>query len=124
MDPASIWALVESSASLAVKCFSVAKTLNDIAAKYKQSKLMISSAVQDLETIQFAWTRIGKWSQIYAEKNGFESQNGIAADHELFQRIEKSLAVGNMVMEALDEDLLPYKNVTENISFKVRAKMV
>lgn len=124
MDPASIFALVEGSAGLALKCVSVAKSLNDLTTKYKQSKLTLLSLVQSLDTIQLAWSRIGKWSEDYASRNGTEAELISENDDELFERLKKSLEIGNLVMEAFEEDLLPYSNNIQNLSVKERARMV
>lgn len=54
MDPVSIVALLEGSIGLALQCAGTVKTLNDIAGKYKNARLAISSMVQNLDAIQLA----------------------------------------------------------------------
>ncbi len=65
-DPFSIISLIEGSISLVVQCGSVAKSLSDITTKHKQAKLTILSMVQEVDTLEFAWSRIRDWSQDYA----------------------------------------------------------
>ena len=63
MDPVTLVGIVEGSISLAVQCGSVAKSLNDLAGQYKHAKLTVTTLVQNLEIMQFAWNRISLWSK-------------------------------------------------------------
>ena len=124
MDPASIFALVEGSAGLALKCLSVAKSLNDLASKYKQSKLTILSMVQNLDTMRLVWGRIGKWSQDYVENNADQGHASSVDDNELFNRLERSLEIGDLIMGALEEDIQPYTTRIEKLGVGGRARLV
>lgn len=121
MDPASIFAVVEGAGGLVLKCVGVAKSLNDIASKYKHSRLTVLSIVQHLEIVQLAWERIDKWSQKY-------SQDGTGApceeDEKLFKRLQTSLNVGYMVMEALEDDLLPFHGQSDNLALREKARII
>lgn len=121
MDPASIFALVEGASSLALKSASLAKSLKDLVSKYKQVKLTILSMVQGLDTIQLAWSRIEKWARNYAAIYPELGSTGSLDDEDFLHRLERSVEVGKMVMDALEEDLIPYKDI-ESLGFRNRTK--
>ncbi len=98
-DPISIISLVEGSISLIVQCGSAIKSLNEIAAKYKQAELTLSSMIQEVDVIELAWKRIKDW---------FESYTNEAGDVELLERLDKSLKCGTNVISALQDNLLDY----------------
>ena len=51
MDPVSFIGLIESSIGLALQFGSAAKTLSDLAGKYKNAKLAIKSLAQNLDIL-------------------------------------------------------------------------
>ena len=112
MDPAAIAGLMGSSISLAVQCGSVAKKLNTLAGQYKYAKLTISTLVQNLDIMQYAWDRIGTWSKEYVpvDDDGFT------------KRLERFLETGSLVLEALEEDLQSYDE--SKMSFCQRSRLV
>ena len=121
MDPASIFAIVEGAGGLALKCVSLAKTLNDFASKYKQARLTVLSMVQHLEIVQLAWERINKWSQKYSQ----DVAGAICEeDEKLLKRLQTSLDVGYLVMEALEDDLLPFQRQLDNLGVRGKTKIV
>ena len=113
-DPMSVIALIEGSIGLVLQCGSVAKTLSDMMTKFKNAEVAITSMIQEVETIQFAWNRIKEWSEEHAEA---------ATDSSFVQRLEKSLQCGTLVLSALEQDLANYKQTTDNSSFILRSKM-
>lgn len=115
MDPVSIVSLVDASLDLALKCASAVKILNEIASKYKYAKLTILSITQNLDTMQFAWDRIGAWSEMYTP---YETVDEIS----FFRRLAKFLDTGVLVMDALEEELLPFGD--DNPSFAQRSRLV
>lgn len=121
MDPASIVAIVQGASSLALKCVGLAKTLNDVASKYKQSRLAVLSIVQHLEVVQLAWERIDKWSRIYLQDG---TQADCDEDDRLFKRLQTSLDVGYLVMEALEGDLLPFQHQLDNLGLRGKTRIV
>ncbi len=102
MDPATIVGLVSSAVELAIACGSAAKDLNALVSKYKNAKLAILSMVQGLDTMQLAWSRIGKWAQN-------QTPDGLLEDDDFIGRLRRSLETGLLVMDALREELLIYK---------------
>ena len=114
VDPISVISLVEGSIGLVLQCGSVVRTLSDIRAKFKHAEIAIMSLIDEVETIQFAWSRIKEWSEDHAEA---------ATDTRFVQRLEKSLQCGTIVLSALEQDLADYKNVADNASFILRSKM-
>ena len=69
MDPATIVQLTQGSISLALQCDYAAKALNDVAAKYKNAKVVIVFMAQNLDSIELAWSQIGEWSRKYDARN-------------------------------------------------------
>ena len=122
MDPASILAIVEGAGGLAMKCVSLVKTLNDVASKFKQSKLTVLSLVQQLEIVQLAWERIDRWSQAYTESGNGSGMH--QEDEKLFQRLQTSIEVGYMVIEALEEDLLHISRQIDNLGLRGKMSIV
>ena len=114
VDPISVISLVEGSIGLVLQCGSVAKTLSDIIAKFKTAEVAITSLIQEVETIQFAWSRVKEWSEDHAEA---------ATDSQFVQRLEKSLECGTLILSALEQDLADYKDRADNASFVRRSKM-
>jgi len=110
-DPLSIVSVIEGSLSLILQCGNVVKTLNDIAGKYKHAKLSILSMVQEVNTIELAWSRIRGWAQNHADNT---------SDTELFERLDRSLECGTLVMSALQQDLSEY--TTAAMGFKLRSR--
>ena len=104
MDPASIIGFVDASIDLALKCAGAAKKINDIAFKYKYSRHTALSIAQYLDTMQFAWDRIGAWTE---ESYGPDAN---ADDDDLIERMGRALEAGALVMDALEEDLLPFNS--------------
>ena len=113
-DPISVISLVEGSIGLVLQCGSVVKTLSDMTVKFKHAEVAITSMIQEVETIQFAWNRIKEWSEEHAEA---------ATDSSFVQRLEKSLRCGALVLSALEQDLADYKHTADNASFILRSKM-
>ena len=62
MDPISVVIVIDASLSLALKCASAVKNLSDLASKYKNAKIPIMTITESLDTMHFAWTRIGMWT--------------------------------------------------------------
>ena len=115
MDPFSVAGVIQGSISLAFQLGSAAKSLNDVVDKYKNAKLTIKALVQNLDILQFTWTRIGEWFKKYAE-------NENSCDDDTIKRATDFLETGNLVMEALRQDLLAYD--MEKLNFMHRSKLV
>ncbi|OAL07158.1 hypothetical protein IQ06DRAFT_299809 [Phaeosphaeriaceae sp. SRC1lsM3a] len=98
MDPASIIGLVAACASLTKQCASVVKSLHGLIETYKSAELIILSVVTECETIQFAWCRIESWAQ--------EQLHHIDDFEDVGARLQKSIYCGELVMSALEEELL------------------
>lgn len=47
-----IFGFIDASASLVLKCGSVAKTLHDLASKYKKAELTLKTVIQQVEAIK------------------------------------------------------------------------
>ncbi len=102
MDPATIVGLVSSAVALAKVCGSAAKDLDTLSSKYKNAELAILSMVQGLDTMQLAWSRIGKWAQN-------QTPDALLEEDDFRERLRRSLETGSLVMDALKEELLIYK---------------
>ena len=121
-DPLTILSVIEGSLSLIIQCSSVAKTLNDIAGKFKQLRLTILSMTQELETIEFAWTRIKVWSQQYVE-DAADLEDSESLDRSFLDRLRRSLECGRIVMGALQDDLDEFVGTGGTLSFTQRARV-
>ena len=113
-DPISIISLLEGSISLIFQCGSVAKTLNDMIGKFNLAQLTIMSLIQEVETIEMAWSRIREWSQNHSEA---------ASDIRFFERLNRSLECGALVLSALEQDLADYDGVSTDLTFRKRASL-
>ena len=114
MDFISAVGLVQSSFGLALEFGKVAKTLNDVADKYKNAKLAIKSLSQNLDILELAWTQIGEW---YQE----QSEDGLH-DKSLTKRVQGFLETGMLVIEALQHDLESYN--IDDIGFAQRTRFI
>ena len=112
MDPVTLVGIVEGSVSLAVQCGSVAKSLNNLTGQYKHAKLTVSTLVQNLEIMHFAWNRIGLWSKTSMPTD----------DDDFTQRLKKFLETGSLVLDALEEDLQSYD--VSRMTFSQRSRLV
>ena len=113
-DPLSILSIIESSLSLILQCGNVAKTLNDLAGKFKQAKLALLSMAQEVDTIELAWSRIRQWSE-NCEQNQL--------DLPFVERLDRSLECGTLVISALQQDLAACTSDPHGSSVKQRAKL-
>ena len=115
MDPVSAVGLVEGSLGLAVQFGSAAKTLNDVAGKYKNAKLAVKSLIQNLDILQLSWTQIGVWFRERFENDSLH-------DVSLTRQVEGFLETGSLVMEALQHDLQAYN--VDHLNFSTRSKLI
>lgn len=115
MDPVTVISLVDASVDLALKCAGAVRKMNDSASKYKNAKLTISSITQGLDTMQFAWDRIGAWTQSYTPDEN-------ADDDRFVTRMARFLETGTLVMDAHEEEILPFSD--ESSGFAQRTKFV
>lgn len=115
MDPITLAGIVESSLGLALQFGSAAKSLRDIAGKYKNAKLTVQSLAQNLDILQLTWTQIGQWFEDYKQDRSLH-------DDDLVKRVNDFLDTGTLVMEALGQDLLAYD--VENLNFTQRSKLI
>lgn len=115
MDPISVAGIVESSLGSALQLGTAAKSLSDIAGKYKNAKLTVKSLTQNLDILQLTWNQIGQWFETYGE-------DGSLQDNDLIRRVAFFLETGTLVMEAFEQDLLAYD--VDNLSFMKRSKLI
>lgn len=92
-----------------------AKSLSDIAGKYKNAKLTVKSLAQNLDVLQLIWTQIGQWFEEYRK-------DGSVRDDDLVRGVKDFLETGTLVMEALKQDLLAYD--VESLNFTLRSKLI
>ena len=81
----------------------------------KQTKLTLLSMIQEVDTIEFAWSRIKDWSQVHA---------GAMTDPNFTERLAQSLECGMIIMSALQEDLSEYLRNTETLSTRQRSRAI
>lgn len=115
MDPVTVIGLVNASVDLAFKCGGAMGKMNDIASKYKHSKLTVMSIQQYLDTMQYAWEQIGLWAKSYI-------LDASADDDAFVLRMARILETGTLVMDALEEDLAQFSD--ESMAFGQRVKLI
>ena len=115
-DPVTIVQVVSAATGLVGQCASVAKSLHDIAGKYKNARLTLSSMIQELDTIEMAWSRITEWSRDYSDE--------LLANDRLPERLANSLECGTLVMSALQADFASFKTNTKTLGFRQRSRLV
>ena len=115
MDLISVVGLVDASVSLASKCGSAIKDLNDVTSRFKNAELTVRSITQSLEILQFSWDRISTWSQTYIPYDDRDEDGFV-------RRMAHFLETGNIVMNALEEELLPYRG--KELTFGQRLRLV
>ena len=113
-DPLSIISVIEGSLGLILQCGSVAKTLNDIAGKFKQAKLTILSVAQEVDTIELAWTRIRQWIEHCGENK---------IEDEFLVRLDRSLKCGDIVISALQQDLSKFNDIPDVLNFVQQSRI-
>jgi len=94
-----------SLSGLILKRVGVIKSLNDFAGKYKQAKIIFLPMVQEVDTIELAWTKIKEWVE-----------NGAVTDTQLVGRLDRSLECGTLVITALQHDLSVYSSSVNSLS--------
>ena len=119
VDPVTIIAIVNGSLALVIKCGEVAKILNNVASKFKKAELSIKLFVQQIDTIQAAWERIAEWSESRKRR-----PDTTVRDSALWERLDRSLECGDLVISALENDLKMYEFDQGNLSFIQRSKVV
>lgn len=115
MESIAIVSLVDACINLAFKCAGAIKKMHDITSRYKSSKLILMSITQYLDTMQYAWERIGEWTKSYTPNTNVEDDGCVF-------RMARILETGKFVMEALEEDLVKFSN--ESMAFGQRAKLI
>ena len=115
MDPISIAGIVESSLGLGLQFGNAAKSLCDIAGKYRNAKLTLKSLAHNLEILQLTWNQIGQWFEARAEDVSLY-------DDDLIKQVNGFLETGTLVMDALERDLLAYD--IKDLNFGQRSKFI
>ena len=116
MDPVTVLAIVNGSASLILNCASVIKSLHEVAAKHKKANIAVISLVSEIDTIELAWTRIKQWAEAYSKNAKVETG--------LLDRLNRSLECGTLVMSALQNDISDYQRNGSTLSFRQRSKAI
>ena len=79
------------------------------------------SMIQEVDTIELAWSRIKEWSQAYAET---ATDTDVVNGRESFflGRLNRSLECGTLVMSALQDDLAEFVDSDANLNFRQRCR--
>ena len=97
MDPVSVFSTVTGAAGLAMQCAKIAKSLHDLTGIFKDARLSILSATQELDIVRLAWEQIKQLLRSW-EEHGVDSN--------LLQRLGQQIELGAMTLKALSDDLL------------------
>ena len=117
-EAALVLSIVSASASLVYKCGDVLKTINDVAGKYKKAELSIKLLVQQVDALKAAWERISRWSDSVSKDTTTPDVNSI-----VLARLDQSLDCGNLVISALERDLITYNLGQNKFGLKQRSRV-
>ena len=117
MDLATIFAIVQGSVGIAIKCATVIKDLNDLAQKQKQAKLAVLLLVDQCQTLHIAWERIRTWTLQ-------QGTPGSTIDEQLVERLDCSVQMGLRVLSALEEDVSQIGDPTAKFGFLSKSRVI
>ncbi|OCK80594.1 hypothetical protein K432DRAFT_392912 [Lepidopterella palustris CBS 459.81] len=115
MDLPSVAGVVSAVVSLTATCSNVIQILNELAERHKEAEPSILTTIEECRTIQLAWTRIEQWASHFPHD---------VEDHEqVFERLQRSIHTGQLVMSALENDLAPLRTAKAT-GFRRRSKFI
>ena len=79
--------------------------------------------IQEIDLLQFAWTRIKDWSQDY-EPTTADATASHEVNSSFWERLDRSLECGMIVISALQNDISEYTNRLGNLGFRLRSRLV
>jgi hypothetical protein len=79
---------------------------------YTHAELAILAIIEECETVQFVWRRIAQWAS--------EHLHQIDGHQELGGSLERSIYCGELVVPALEEDLVTVVSKSNNVKRRVR----
>lgn len=104
MDPVSIVSLAAACLGLVKACKSVVGTLRNIMEDFESTKLSLLSFTEECEIIKLAWIQVQEWTK--------QHDIDVQCQGEVLERLQRSVTCGQLVMSALDKDLV--KIVSKN----------
>jgi hypothetical protein len=113
MEPLSILALVEACGSLSLTLGKVIVVLRDLASTYKQVAMSIRSLTNECKTIAVAVERLQDW---------IESADATAIDSKIWNQLRESLDYGELVVNALEQELRPMSDTRAVNGFRRKTK--
>jgi hypothetical protein len=114
MDPLSILALVEACGSLSLTIGKVIVVLRDLASTYRQVAMSIRSLTNECKTIAVAVERLQDWIESQADET--------AVDSRIWNQLRESLDYGELVVNALEEELRPLSDTRAVNGFRRKTK--
>ena len=114
MEPFSILALVEACGSLSLTLGKVIIVLRDLASTYKQVAMSIRSLTNECKTIAVAVERLQDWIESQADAT--------AVDSKIWNQLRESLDYGELVVNALEEELRPMSDTRAVNGFRRKTK--
>jgi len=114
MEPLSILALVEACGSLSLTLGKVIVVLRDLASAYKQVAMSIRSLTNECKTIAVAVERLQDWIESQADAT--------AIDSKIWNQLRESLDHGELVVNALEEELRPVSDTRAVSGFRRKTK--
>jgi hypothetical protein len=116
MDPFTIISLVQTAASLSLKCCQLAGALRDLAQKYKQAELSILSLVNQCNTLETVVKQIATWDRT----RNCEAE----VDREVWAKLDSTLEVSYLAILALEKDLVPLGDGRKVLGFWHKSRIV
>jgi hypothetical protein len=116
MDPFTIISLVQTAASLSLKCGQLAVALRSLAQKYEQAELTILSLVNQCETLETVVKQITTWDRT--------RDCGAEVDGEVWAKLDSTLEVSHLAILALEKDLVPLGDGRNVLGFWHKSRIV
>jgi 6-phosphogluconate dehydrogenase (decarboxylating) len=100
MDPVSIIGLVNASIGLAIKVGQTVKDVQTISSQYKYAEVSIAALSNECRTFATVLKKIEVWLRIV--------DSDVTHDELILEQLSSSLECGNIVLEAMNDDLLDF----------------
>lgn len=121
-DPSSVFSIISASTALALQCGKVINELHHLSERYRYAGLTINSMRSSLEAVRWTWCRIDQILQEWTNNEGVWQDCGA----EVITQLTRSLKSGSLVISALEKDLGPWANNSEQVhlGFGKKAKVI
>ena len=99
--------MISAANALVVQCGKIAQALKALAEKYNSSEVKVFAMKKQCETLKLAWDRIKEWCELHGESD--------LSDMLLTQRLAEDLALGMVIMSALENNLSSFLQAPRSV---------